>query len=653
MKPPSKKIDKLAPAAPVIFGVIADVVKPPPPINFIEWSRKNIVFGNESEFQGNYDPDLFPFYKRILECLQPGHPARVVVLIKSAQIGGSVTAQVFAGASLDLDPGPFFYVHPSLENGARWATTKWKPFVQNSKALTKIFPSERSRDRSNKLLFKERVDQRGYLLISGANSPSSLSMMSFPRQVQDDLSKWMNNEAGDSESQADSRSEGFEFAKIFKLSTPLIKGACKINKNYERSTQEEWHVPCPHCGHRFALRWENLKASIHQGMEYGDAHFTCPENGCVIEHHHKRKMVGAGSWIAQNPGSNVPGFWIWAAYSPLTTWARIAEKWLKAEGDPEAEKNFYNDTAGEAYEQKGEAPPWRAIAERSRTDEGYTKGRIPLNALIITCGVDCQGDRIECHIKGYGPNLQRFTIDYEVIDGHISEDETRKKLNNLLNRKWKNAYGREIGIDMLAIDANYSTQDVLDWAKKHPENRVIAVRGGKGEHLPPLTVVSYERKKGVKVKKRQKRFFTVGVSALKIALFKHLEKIDVHARGYCGYPSDLDDEFFIQLCSERRVLITNKKTQYAILEWQKLPNTRNEVLDTEIYAEAAARRLGWTDITEDGWDKLRRERESKPSGGQMDLLDQNFAEPAKETVEPVKPEEKKPEQPKSRASQLA
>jgi hypothetical protein len=53
----------------------------------------------------------------------------------------------------------------------------------------------------------------GALLISGANSEASTSMVSIEKQVQDDLAKWEGDEG-----QADSRSASREFAKILKTS---------------------------------------------------------------------------------------------------------------------------------------------------------------------------------------------------------------------------------------------------------------------------------------------------------------------------------------------------------------------------------------------------------------------------------------------------
>lgn len=630
----ASSIDGLADAYHAIAAGFAKGLEPPPPLDFSEWGRENVVFGNDSEFAGKYNPELFPFFKEVLECLQPDHPAREVVLKKSAQIGGTIVAQIFAGACLHLDPGPFVYIHPSLENGARWVRTKWSPFVRMCIPLRGLFDSDRSRSNTNTTLHKERKDRLGYLMVSGANSASSLSMFSTPRQVQDDLAKWEANEAGDSETQADSRSEAFPYAKIFKVSTPMVKGVCRIDRNYELSDQRVFEVPCPQCGHMQDLTWENFKQSLHEDMDPADAHFTC-EHGCVIEHHHKQEMVSKGRWRALNPKSKVPGFYIWSAYSPLTTWARIAEKYLKAKDNPEAERAFYNDSAGLAYEQKGEAPPWKDIRARAAA-AGMPRMQIPPGYPLLVCGVDVQGDRVECHIKAFGPDLKRFTVDYRIFEGHITEERVRAELDALLKMGFTNAWGRRIKIDMLAIDANYHKEDVLDWAKKHPDSRVIAVRGVAGEHRPPLMAVQFEKKRGVKKKRKQKRFFNIGVSPLKVALFKHLEKDDPAQRGFCGYPSEMADDFFQQLCSERRVLKVDKKSGYAVLEWQKLPGVRNEVLDTEIYAEAAARRLGWTELSDAQWDRLAAERECPPTERQLDLLEANLAK-LPEPAPPKKP----------------
>src|SRR6202035_4735242 len=121
---------------------------------------------------------------------------------------------------------------------------------------------QRARDGADAVLFKERRDGLASLLITGANSPASLSQITVNYQVQDDLAKWEVNSAGDPEQQADSRSRAIEFAKIFKPSTPLVEPGCRISKDFEAGSQELPYVPCPHCDHMQVLEWDNMLAAL-------------------------------------------------------------------------------------------------------------------------------------------------------------------------------------------------------------------------------------------------------------------------------------------------------------------------------------------------------------------------------------------------------
>lgn len=614
------RISGLSSAVRSVAHGLADGLKPPPPADYLEWAQKNVIFSAEHQFPGPYNPERFPFYTDILRALQPDSPVRDIVLKKSAQVGGTIIGQVFIGASMDTDPGGFLVVHPTIDNARRWANQKWKEFVEKSAALIRLFRSSKTRDTKNSTFFKERVDGRGWLQISGANSPASLSMMTVKKQIQDDLDKWENNDAGDPENQADSRSQAHEFdAKILKVSTPLIKGISRISNAYNRSNQQLFHVPCPSCGHMHALEWENFKQSLHEGMNTAEAHFTCPANGCVIEHHHKADMVSKGRWVAKNPKSAIAGFYIWSAYSPLMSWKRLADEYFKAKDNPEAEQNFYNDKLGLEYEQKGDAPPWEEIRDRAKSSD-YVTGRIPQGALLLCMGVDVQGDRIEWLLKGFGPNLQRWTIQRGVIDGCISERDTWGKLDMLLKREWVNKFGRRLKIDAMAIDGNFEKNDVFDWAKRHPESRVIIVRGVGSHHAPPIVLQQDVKDRNGKTMKNQKRFFNVGVSPMKASLYKHLTKIDPQARGYCAFPNDLDDDYFVQLCSETR-LIETKSNGATEMVWKRINGVRNEVLDMENYAEAAARKKGWATAGDRDWEILRAAREIPPPDHQLDLLD--------------------------------
>ena len=246
------------------------------------------------QFPGPYNPNRFRPFTEIYKALGPDDPCRIVTISKGAQMGGTIIATVFTLGTLDLDPGDFLYVHPTEENARRWSRLKLSPLLRGSPRLREIFP-EKARDGADSVMFKERYDQRGSLLISGANSAASLSQVSMKRQVQDDLAKWVPNSAGDPEGQADSRSSAFDFAKILKISTPLVVPGCRITSSFENGTREHYYVPCPHCEHGQTLEIENFLSCLDEAHPERSA-FSCVECGGLIEEHHRDTIVRKGHW---------------------------------------------------------------------------------------------------------------------------------------------------------------------------------------------------------------------------------------------------------------------------------------------------------------------------------------------------------------------
>jgi phage terminase large subunit GpA-like protein len=609
----------LANAARLGWGIAAQALKPPPPLDYVAWAKSHVRFGNESQFSGAYNPALFPYFTGILEALGPEHAARVILLMKSAQLGGTVLAQIFTAASLDLDPGPMLYTHPTEMNAARWAKTKWRVMLRQIKHLAQVFRDSNSREPGASLLYQERRDGRGSIIIGGANSEASLSMISVARQVQDDLAKWELNRAGDPEVQADSRSMAFLWAKIFKIGTPLLEDSCRITRNWRRSSQHHFEVVCPHCGHDHPLLWENLEPHLEPDHPERAA-FHCPACGAAIEEHQRMDVVRTGQWKALRPGAAIWGFYLWSAYSPLVSLQQIAEAWFKAKGDPASEQSFYNDWLGLAYRGATEAPAWEVLRDRAEAS-GHRRGCIPPGFPLLCIGVDCQDDRVEVHVVAFGRELRRAVVDYIVIAGHISTDQARKALDGLLLSAWPDAFGNKRPADMLAIDGNAWTEDVADWVKRHPQSRVIMVRGVKSDLAVPLARVKRERRKDGALLKYAKRFFNVGASPLKTALYKNLKKEDPAERSYVAIPAGLGDEYFEQLCAEVRkpLKLRGGGMEYR---WVLPDGKRNEALDTAIYAEAAAIRAGFRANTEAMWDRLESERDLPPVGGaQGDLED--------------------------------
>jgi phage terminase large subunit GpA-like protein len=582
---------------------------PPPPIDFLAFAERSIVV-TEGSFAGPWNRRAFPYLDEILRALSPDDPCRFVTFMASAQSSKTTTATIFTIGSMAMSRGTFLYSHPTEDNARRWSKIKLAQQMRSTPEIQEKFPA-RARDVADSVLFKERKDGAFVLLAAGANSPASLSQITVHHQVQDDLAKWSPNSSGDPESQADNRSRAVEFAKIFKISTPMISPGCRITTNFEQGSQEHPYVPCPHCGHMQVLEWSNMLDGLDPARPE-DAHFTCVACGCLVEEHHRPAMLAGFEWRAHNPEAkrHHRSFWIWSAYSYLQSWERIAHEWLKYSGDPAGEQTFANDVAGKAYRVKGEARPWEELRDRG-AESPYARGDVPLGALILGMGIDCQGDRVEWQLVGFGRDYKRYVIQYGVVAGHISTEDCQRNLDLLLAKRWVNSVGRELEIDQVAIDGSAWTSEVFDFARRHPVTKLFMARGRGDDTAPRLARVKRERneKTGLLLA-HSKRFYNVGTSIYKLALYRDLSKDDSATRGFVAFPRGLDDEYYKQLTAERREPI--KRHGFDVYRWIKDPKQANEALDTIILATAAAIRLGVYGYSDLRWARLEAERETRP-----------------------------------------
>jgi len=619
----------LARADHMAASVLAQVYTPPPSVDYLDWAKGNIRFTEAtSQFPGAYDDANFPFFSEILAALSPDDPCRIVSLAKSAQVGGTILANVFTLGTLDLLPGLFLYVHPTEENGDRWSKTKLTPMIRESARLRDILP-ERAKEALNSVRYKERADGRGAIQIAGANSPANLSMITAWRQVHDDLSKWQDNAAGDPETQAESRAKTGLQAKIFKISTPMVSPGCRISRSYGEGTQERYHVPCPHCHTLQSLEWENMRDNIDPAQA-DRACFSCVSCGSDIEERHRAWMVDPANgarWIAKYPERRNwhRSFHIWTAYSPLERWSAIARGWLRVQSGAaedadqqvsrSLEQTFLNDTLGLPIVFDQALVEWEALRDRAEENE-RTKGVVPARALVLILGIDVQETWVEWTLWGYGRNGYRAPIDHGTFDGrtgragvgqdehsgHIAEAEIRSALDGLLARTWRDEQGIPRPVDLAAIDGNYTPEDVWNWAKKHPRSRVIMVRGGNQDYAPPLTAVRYETDaRGNKKRSRpwQNRFFNFNASSFKIRLMRELRFLDPERPNYIDLPSGLGDLFYKGLVSEQRVQV--KSGGRIRWRWDAMKDRRNEVLDNANQATAGAYYMGLPSWTEDKW----------------------------------------------------
>jgi phage terminase large subunit GpA-like protein len=596
--------------------VWSDGLKPDPQLTVSEWADTHRYLSPRASAEpGRYRTDRTPYMRAITDSLSPSHPARRIVVMKSAQVGFTEGGNNWIGYVIHHAPGPMLAVQPTVELAKRFSRQRIEPLIAESPALRERVKPARSRDAGNTVLSKEFP--AGLLVITGANSAVGLRSMPARYLFLDEVDAYppSADEEGDPVALAEARTRTFSWwSKVLLGSTPTIHGISRIEREYEVSDQRRYFVPCPHCGEMQWLKFERLRWDKGKPET---AHYECASCDVRIEEYHKTAMLEAGEWRptaeAQDPGTI--GFHISALYSPVgwLSWENIARLWEAATTD-EARRSFKNSVLGETWVETGEAPDWQRLYERR---ESWPIGTVPSGALFLTAGADVQKDRIEIDIWAWGRGLESWLVDHIVIEGGLEHAETWDELALLLDWAWPHAHGTRIGIAKFAIDTGYEAPAVYAWARRVGHAQVVPIKGVEGFNraAPVVGPTHVDVTEGGKKLRRGARLWTIAVATFKSETYRFLrlarptdEEIDGSGKwpaGYVHLPRGVDAEWVKQLVGEQLVTVKTKRG-FTRLEWQKL-RERNEALDCRVYARAAAWIAGADRWTEAMWRDLEQQ----------------------------------------------
>lgn len=577
-----------------------------------DWADKNRVLPREGSSEpGRFRVERTPYVREIMQVLSPDHPAKRVVWMSSTQVAKTETGNNWLGYIFHQAPGPVMAIQPTQNLGKRYSKQRIDPMIEHTPVLRERIKPARSRDSGNTTLMKEFPG--GILVIAGANSAVDLRSLPARYVFADEVDGYPDDVDGEGDplTLAERRQSTFPRRKLFATSTPTIKDASRIEREFLGGDQRRYYVPCPHCDHSQVLRDENLQ---------DDGTYLCEGCGRSIEHHQKTRMLERGEWIAENPEGAYPSFHLSALYAPIGlgyTWAEIAEERRKAfaSGDRHAIQVYVNTLLGEAYEDESGKVDWQEVRERAG---GFARREIPDGCLLLTAGVDVQDDRFAIHITGFGPAwsdeslyLRTWTVDYFEIPAEPGlEDEWLKIDKHALEPTFRNAYGVELRVTAAAIDTGgHHTQNAYNFCRARKSRLVLAIKGDRYPNKP--IIASRPRPQDITARGRTVRhgvdLWFVGTDTAKGWIFSRLHADADKAPEDCRvrFPRDLDDEYYQQLTSERFDAPANR--------WRKLTGRRNEVLDCYVYSLAAAHHpaIRVSQLREADWQKLLEQVQPK------------------------------------------
>lgn len=570
-------------------------------VNITEWSRRNRFLPAEETGSGmpeKYRPEMTPYMIEPMNCISDPRVVEVV-LMTSAQVGKTTVLLNALGYYSDAEPSPILFLMPTEDFAKLFAKKRIDTMVRDTPVLRGTYLPDQKQE------VLEKRFAGGFLSLAGTNSAVKLSSQPIRIVFGDELDRMLRDVAGEGSPVvlARKRTTTFRNKKIVWTSTPTRKDDSPIEELYNKSDMRKYYVPCPHCGHFQLLVFANVKWD--EGAPQ-DAWFVCEGNACRIEEEDRLQMIHNGEWRAEKEFRGRAGFWINQWYSPWVSIGETVMEFLDNKDKKETLKTIVNTVFAETFDDS-EKPDIIGVEDNREVYDPENRGfDVPNGVLLLTAGLDLQGNRIEIEIVGWGEGEESWSIAHYVIDGEkdiIGEDgkpttraltpndqELWDRAKTELTRAYKHENGYKIYVAAVGIDTGgHHVKKAYEQVRRNRGRRWLAVKGSKDAGKPLVPRPTFSNRGRVPL-------YVIGTEAAKDAIFAAL-KVKHHGPGYCHFPDHYQPEYFKQLTGEKRI----EKFEKGRIEVRYIPiRARNEALDMRVYAYFAMTWLepDWTALSE-------------------------------------------------------
>ena len=555
---------------------------PDPDMTVTEWADTYRMLPATAAEPGRWRTSRTPYAAEIMDALSPGSGVERVVVMAAAQVAKTEIGLNFIAASVALWPGLTLHVSPTTESARRMVRTRVDPMIEAAPELADRIVTPGPRKAGNSAFFKSYPG--GAIAFVGANSGVGLRSTPARFVILDEVDAFPHDAGGEGDpvQLAIARTATFRGRrKILLLSTPTLTSFSRIEAAYLESDQRRLFVPCPECGTFQVLTWSGI---VWPEGRPEDAHAVCSECGGVIEERSKPRLLAEAEWRSTDQGDGrTAGFHVSGLCSPFTTWAEIAADFLASKASAERLQVWTNTALGESFEDRETAPlaPDTLQAKAESPDVPWSE-ILPDGALVLTCGVDTQDDRLELEIVAWGLGEESWSVDYQIIAGDTSTPEPWNALDRVLKTRYTHPRAvPPLPISATCIDAGgHRASEVAKFSGERLNRRVWQMRGRGGPGVPAWPKRPPKLRRGGVAP-----LFTVGVDTLKSSLMARLRSEQRRGPAVCHLPADRDLWWFMGLVSERAVRKWRKGVPRVEWVWDR--SVRNEPLDARVYGTAA------------------------------------------------------------------
>lgn len=499
-----------------------------------------------------------------------------IVLCFGAQIGKTEAELNMIGYALDQTASPVMMVYPT-DTIAKFASDKRvQPMIKSVKSISDKF------DENSKLLELD-FNNGNYMVLVGANSPSSLSSRSIKYLFFDEIDKYpaFAGKEADPIKLATERTKTFVDKKIVMVSTPTVESGNIWQAFMSANERRQYYVPCPHCGVSQTLKFKQIKwpeeHNDNADMIRDTAYYECEHCGERIYDKHKMEMLRRGEWRAVNESQSKVrsvSYHLSSIYSPWVTFGDVAYEFKNSKGTPATLMNFINSWLAE---------PWKSSKTKSTqnmefTQSNYPCGVVPDKAVLLIASVDVQLDHFWWEVRAYAPGVKSYLIDY----GQASTWEDLEEI--IINREYPSEYGESRQVMKAGIDSGFRTDEVYQFCSRFPEV-CIPVKGSSNHSTmaAPYTMTSLE--KGVV---GGLKLYVLNTDYWKDFIFARMTR-PADEDGTIHLYKECLQEYSDHLRSEEKQEIRNVKTGAVTVQWKPLTSHPvNHLLDTCTYNAAVA-----------------------------------------------------------------
>lgn len=582
-----------------VFQQLIERLEPPPNMSVSEWAEAYRIIPSE------YGADAGKWVSKdyqipIMDAFTTKGVTKVVAML-GAQLGKSEILFNLLGRYIHLDPCPMLMVQPTVEDSKDFSKERLTPTIEQTPVLADRIHDQKSRNGDNTIL--KKLFAGGYLALVGSNAPSGLAKRSIRILVCDEVDRFATSAGteGDPVSLAIKRTSNFWNHIIGLFSTPTDETS-RIYREYMLGTQEEWRYKCPNCGEWHWLTIDDMRYEYDEFDKNGEKSYAvhsvnwlCPD--CGFSYTDAEMKQAEQGYIKLNEGVTATrSFHVNAFTSPWVRWTSIVQEYLEAKDDEESLKTFVNTRLAEVYTPDVTMTEIEPLLDRR---EEYA-AELPDGALLLTCAVDTQDDRLEYEVCAWGEGEERWGIRKGIIIGTPEENgQVWNELLSIITREYHFKDGKSIRIARTFIDRGGHYSDGVDhFCFMNQVNNVFAIIGATRFDAKIIDKLS-----PVKAMPSLK-IVNIGVSTCKQHVLQRLKEVTEVGSRYMHFPlgddRGYDRRYFKGLLAER--LTTVKEHGRLKQKWVNVASDkRNEPIDLAVYNFACMKSLNvnWAEYKRD------------------------------------------------------